>query len=416
MRDRLTGQSPDGLTLSKRTAIVAIVVAIVLVGAGIGFVTPGQDEESSVQRVTATDGPDGAQATVALPTDGTASVDFSRTAVGTVADGTALRTLNVSVDEGGTVSLFAVRFTDGDAVADAPTNRTMDYLNVGHTENATIDSVDLRVTLTRAELAGAGVDPDDVTLYRRADGEWQTLETALVSRSDDEFTYRAVAPGMSVFAVGGPETTPDDEETPDEETPDEETPDEETPDEETPDEETPNPTTPGAPPQNAGGGGGNGGSGGGDAFSAALATTASDASVTTDRGDVDVVAGSVAGELTWSDDEATRAVLTVSVGDGSDTTQLRRATVTLGEETNLSLAEALVDTRLLYVTGDRADALTVRTDGATRTSERTVTVTATLYDADEEVATTSDESVVEITVTNAAASSAGSGESNADAG
>lgn len=411
MRDRLATLSPDGLTLSKRTAIVAIVVAIVLVGAGIGFVTPGQDEESSVKRVTATDGPNGAQATFTLPTDGTASVDFSQTAVGTVADGTALRALNVSLDEGGTVSLFRVRFTDGESVTDAPTNRTMDYLNVGHTENATVDSVSLQVTLTRAELAQASVDPDDVTLYRRADGEWQTLETALVSQSGDEFTYRAVAPGMSVFAIGGAEADTGEEMDAGEETSDEATPTP-APDESTP---APNSTTPEAPPQNAGGRGGGGGGGSG-AFSAALATTAADASVTTDRGDVDVVAGSVAGELDWSDDEATRAVLTVSIGDGSDTTQLRRVTVTLGEETSLSLAEALVDTRLLYVTGDRADALTVTTDGETQTTERTVTVTATLYDGDDELATTSDESVVEITVTNAVADSEGSGESNADAG
>jgi hypothetical protein len=216
---------------------------------------------------------------------------------------------------------------------------------------------------------------------------------------------------MSVFAIGGAEADTGEETDAGEETSDEATPTP-TPNESTP---APNSTTPEAPPQNAGGGGGGGGGGSG-AFSAALATTAADASVTTDRGDVDVVAGSVTGELDWSDDEATRAVLTVSIGDGSDTTQLRRVTVTLGEETSLSLAEALVDTRLLYVTGDRADALTVTTDGETQTTERTVTVTATLYDGDDELATTSDESVVEITVTNAVADSEGSGESNADAG
>ena len=406
---------PDGFTLRKRTAIVGLVVAIVLVGAGIGFVTPGTDDEPTVQRVTATDGPNGGEATFSLQDGGTASVDFTSTAVGTIDDGTALRTLNVSVDEGGTVSLSEVRFTDADAVADAPTNRTMDYLNVGHTENATIDSVDLQVTLTRAELARASVEPDAVTLYRRADGEWQTLETALVSQSADEFTYRAVAPGMSVFAIGGDGADATDDETETGEgTPDETTP-APTPNETTP-APTPNETTPDAPPQNVGGGGNGGGGGGGDPFTAALAATASDANVTTDRGDVDVVAGSVTGELDWSDDDATRAVLTVTIGDGSDTTQLRNVTVTLDEETSLSLAEALVDTRLLYVTGDRADALTVTADGETQTAERTVTVTATLYDGDEEAATASDESVVEITVTNAAASSDGSGASNADAG
>jgi hypothetical protein len=134
--------------------------------------------------------------------------------------------------------------------------------------------------------------------------------------------------------------------------------------------------------------------------------------IRTDDGDVDVVAGAVNGSVEWSDDQATRAVVTVEFGDGASSHELRSAAVDLDNGTTLSLVDALADDRLLYATGDRADAFSVATDGETVTYDRTVTVTATLYDGDEQLATATATDGVTITVTNRQAGSEGDGESN----
>jgi len=67
-------------------------------------------------------------------------------------------------------------------------------------ETAGFDSEDVSsatVAFT-ADAEAIGAAPEDVTLFRFADGEWNELETT----AEDDGTYTAATPGFSVFAVG----------------------------------------------------------------------------------------------------------------------------------------------------------------------------------------------------------------------
>ncbi|MFC7176952.1 hypothetical protein [Halosegnis marinus] len=108
-------------------------------------------------------------------------------------------------------------------------------------------------------------------------------------------------------------------------------------------------------------------------------------------------------------------MVTVTVSGDGDSRELRNVTVPLDGETSLSLAEALTDTRLLYATGPRADALSVDEDGRTATYRRVVTVAVTLYDGEERLTTASDDDGLTVVVTNVEAASEGDGRSGSSA-
>lgn len=465
--DRPGGDS-GALPVTKRTAIVVLLAVIVLFGAGAGITATLT--EDTPRRVTASDSADGASASLSFADGGTTTVSFAGTSVAANGSGVGLDALNVSVDSGGDLSLSGVAKTDGSAVGTAPTNATAGYLNIEHGGDAEIDSVTFTFSVSAATLRDADIEPGSVTLYRYHDGEWRSLETALSGASADAYTFRAVSPGLSVFGVGparandrsnaggngngdgrGPpaNTTPTATLTP---TPTPTATPTATP---TPtpmpnETATPTPTatatsepngtatatptptdTPdeggaGVPPSNppptngggsGGGGSGGGGGGGGDAppdrgFDATVSVTAPNPEpIRSDRGDVDVVAGSVEGDVTWSDDRPTRAVVTVSVPADGESRELRNVTVSIDGDTSLSLSEALTDTRLLYATGPRADALSVVGDGETVRYRRIVVVTVTLYDGDERLTTASDDDGFVVVVTNRDATSGGSGRS-----
>lgn len=65
---------------------------------------------------------------------------------------------------------------------------------------------ELEAVTVRFRTSTNAADPESVTLYRRAGGEWTTLDTEFVGERDGEHVFRAVATGASVFAVGADES------------------------------------------------------------------------------------------------------------------------------------------------------------------------------------------------------------------
>ncbi|MXR41856.1 hypothetical protein GRX01_10975 [Halobaculum sp. WSA2] len=128
-----------------------------------------------------------------------------------------------------------------------------------------------------------------------------------------------------------------------------------------------------------------------------------------------MVAGTVSGTAEWSRPRATHAEVTVGFGTDDTTVQVRSVTTTVANRTELTLANALVDTRLQFLTAGEADDLSVAADGRTRTYDRTVTVTVTLYAGDQDTETVAADVPVEIVVTNEPGNSEESGGSNAGA-
>ncbi|MFC7070949.1 PGF-pre-PGF domain-containing protein [Halobaculum lipolyticum] len=425
---------------TKRTAIVVVVAGIIALGAGAGITSTFFD--SGVQQVVAQDGPDGASASVSIADGSTASVSFAGTGVAEPTSGAGLRRLNVSVGRGGDLDLSGVSKVDETAVESPPTNRTAGYLSIDHAGDAEIDSVTFTFEVTESTLAQSGIDPGNVTLHRLDDGEWQPLETALQSSTNGVYTYQAVSPGLSVFAVGDTPTDAD-ADAPDRDESGEDDAAEPTSTEppettEPPSEPEPSTATPEAEgatdtsdmdsetsaDSNTGGDDDSSGSsgapsGGSDStdpvFTLSVATEPSIESVDDDRGDVDVVEGEVDGTATWSEPSATEIMITVSISDGTTTRELREANASVTNQTKVALEDVLEDTRLLYLTGVEAEAFSVAIDGETRTYERTVTVNVTLFRGAEELTTVRDTETLDFTVTNEAASGSGSGGSNAGA-
>ncbi|MEZ3115561.1 PGF-pre-PGF domain-containing protein [Halobaculum sp. MBLA0147] len=93
--------------------------------------------------------------------------------------------------------------TGGATDDDRTTGRVLGYLNVRHAvPDDQIGSVGFQFSVTAERLRAAGVAPDDVRLFRFHDGEWVALATAHVGRDAGRHRFRAVSPGLSVFAVG----------------------------------------------------------------------------------------------------------------------------------------------------------------------------------------------------------------------
>ena len=76
---------------------------------------------------------------------------------------------------------------------------SLGWFDIGHDGPA--NHVSIGFSVDRASLNRSGVAPEDVALYRNADG-WSALTTSVVGRLDDRVVYQATAPGLSRFAVG----------------------------------------------------------------------------------------------------------------------------------------------------------------------------------------------------------------------
>ena len=63
------------------------------------------------------------------------------------------------------------------------------------------DEVEFSFTVPLSWIEGEGVDPETIRLHRFTT-RWEVLRTELVGFSNGVYTYRAVAPGLSVFVIG----------------------------------------------------------------------------------------------------------------------------------------------------------------------------------------------------------------------
>jgi len=69
-------------------------------------------------------------------------------------------------------------------------------------QDSDIDSVDIEFQVEQSWLQNNDLAEDEVLLSRWHDGEWQDLDTEVVS-SDGTVSYRATSPGFSVYSVRG---------------------------------------------------------------------------------------------------------------------------------------------------------------------------------------------------------------------
>ncbi|PAU85161.1 DUF1102 domain-containing protein [Halorubrum salipaludis] len=138
------------------------------------------------------------------------------------ADGMFLDGANVTLDrldlegvETDSVELSAAGspepFEDGSAL-DAPTTpRSIAYLSVEHDfDPDEVDAMTIRFSASREALDDAGIDPENVTLYRRSEaGDWTEKDASVVGEDavrilglpEDRVHFRATTEEFSTFAV-----------------------------------------------------------------------------------------------------------------------------------------------------------------------------------------------------------------------
>lgn len=172
--------------------------------------TPPADEQGNASTVAVTS--TGESASVNITNAGaneTASVRFDRNESTATSDGnTTLTGLNVTTAEETDVSLDVSAHETPRNDTGSPGNGTVSYIVVDESvPESALSEVEFDFTVSDAALQQRGVAPSDVVLYRFADGEWTALETTYLGQSGSTHRFRAVSPGLSVFAVraAGPE-------------------------------------------------------------------------------------------------------------------------------------------------------------------------------------------------------------------
>ncbi|MFB6308157.1 MAG: PGF-pre-PGF domain-containing protein [Haloarculaceae archaeon] len=69
-------------------------------------------------------------------------------------------------------------------------------------DHPAVKNATVRFALSRSRLTEAEMDTGDVTLYHRANGQWEPLTTEQVDAGPDRVTYEATATNFSAFVVG----------------------------------------------------------------------------------------------------------------------------------------------------------------------------------------------------------------------
>lgn len=92
------------------------------------------------------------------------------------------------------------------SVADAERDGTEaigGFTVINDVADSRIETTTFTFSVSAETLTGLGITPENVTLSREHDGEWQSLETSVVFRTSETFRFEAVSPGFSRFAVLG---------------------------------------------------------------------------------------------------------------------------------------------------------------------------------------------------------------------
>jgi PGF-pre-PGF domain-containing protein len=84
------------------------------------------------------------------------------------------------------------------------------YLEIEHENliDTNIQSSKIKFSVSKNWLANNSVNKNDIVLSRYKLGNWNELETLLVSEDSEEATYEAASPGLSVFAITFKEAAP----------------------------------------------------------------------------------------------------------------------------------------------------------------------------------------------------------------
>lgn len=106
-------------------------------------------------------------------------------------------TLYVRTTEGSAVGSDFASATDASAVGTVTVEHAVD--------EGTLSSVAFRFDVRRSYLSSRDVSADNVTLYRRHDGNWSALPTDHLGTDGTYHQFRAESPGLSLFAVGAPD-------------------------------------------------------------------------------------------------------------------------------------------------------------------------------------------------------------------
>ena len=106
-------------------------------------------------------------------------------------------TVDVPVETNATLEFSAT--ADVSTWFDTANTTALGGLTVEH--DRSLSTATFRFSVNESQLAAAGVESDEVTLYRETDG-WQSIYTTRVNASEGRVYYEATAGGLSRFVVG----------------------------------------------------------------------------------------------------------------------------------------------------------------------------------------------------------------------
>ncbi|WP_424003579.1 PKD domain-containing protein [Haloarcula salina] len=175
------------------TATVTRVVTVTGNGSGGTVTVSRQNATAATARINATGRPQRVEAP-----DGPLLGDGNVTLERVMASFPANESVRVAVRAGQVPSSFAAG-TDSDGVG---------RFDVDH--DAPAEDVTFTFAVDRTAIEAAGGTPASVALFREQ-GDWNALETTVVSRGPSQVVYRARSPGLSTFVVGVANDTATDE-------------------------------------------------------------------------------------------------------------------------------------------------------------------------------------------------------------
>jgi hypothetical protein len=122
---------------------------------------------------------------------------------------------NASVDELSvtpeTNESFTVNITSSESDLDGGTEfepnesskpEDVGHLDVGHNiSNDDIEEASITYSVSKERMEKLQSEPDDFTLYRHHEGEWNAVETELVDERDGEYVFRGSADGLSEWTA-----------------------------------------------------------------------------------------------------------------------------------------------------------------------------------------------------------------------
>lgn len=125
------------------------------------------------------------------------------------ADPVALQRLNVSlknVNPTFTVDLVPLRAGEGPASLEGTNELRRFTTTPNGLSDDDVRRVRLRFAVNESALAATNASAENVTLYHRAQGSWQPLQTTVVGTQNGSVLFEAASPSLSTFAIGVPET------------------------------------------------------------------------------------------------------------------------------------------------------------------------------------------------------------------